>query len=282
MRRGRRARCREASEVAAALAEFAAAVRRDIAARALPCTPLDAALCARVERLGVPEFASLLLAQELPHAKCRHCSRTPRNGWLCVSNGASHSNARCSRAPPPAGVAERWPPRSPPVAAARACAPRASTLPSGRARGVARGRGGRVLAAVARRARRDLAPCSPNPALRPGCRGGGRVRAQRVRPAWRARHPRRVALRGLHAPGRAASTGRSRAPGSGFVAGVAGADRRVATRRRRVARRLPSQRHRLRRRAAVPGRGARACGARSARRPGAAPRSHRTRHGSGQ
>jgi hypothetical protein len=59
---------REASEVASALAEFAASVRRDVS-RNVAYAPLDAELSARAERLGVPEFASLRLAQELslPH-----------------------------------------------------------------------------------------------------------------------------------------------------------------------------------------------------------------------
>jgi hypothetical protein len=58
---------REASEVAAALAEFAAAARRD-AIRTKSRQPLDASLAARTQRLGVPEFASLQLARDLPHA----------------------------------------------------------------------------------------------------------------------------------------------------------------------------------------------------------------------
>lgn len=57
---------REASEVASALAEFAASVRRDVS-RNVVSAPLDAALSARAERLGVPEFASLQLAQDLMH-----------------------------------------------------------------------------------------------------------------------------------------------------------------------------------------------------------------------
>jgi len=60
----RRRATREASEVAAALAEFAAALRRDVG-RANRC-PLDADLCTRAERLRVPEFATLQLAQDLP------------------------------------------------------------------------------------------------------------------------------------------------------------------------------------------------------------------------
>jgi len=63
----RRRAMREASEVAASLAEFAIAARRDFG-RAKHCQPLDADLSARTQRLGVPEFASLQLAQDLPHA----------------------------------------------------------------------------------------------------------------------------------------------------------------------------------------------------------------------
>ena len=62
----RRRATREASEVAVALAQFASAVRRD-AAGANRCQPLDADLSARAGRLRVPEFASLQLAQDLPH-----------------------------------------------------------------------------------------------------------------------------------------------------------------------------------------------------------------------
>lgn len=65
---GRRRAMHQASEVAAALAEFAAAVRRGTGTRA-SVHELDPALAARVERLGVPEFAALRLAQELPHAR---------------------------------------------------------------------------------------------------------------------------------------------------------------------------------------------------------------------
>jgi hypothetical protein len=54
---------REASEVASALAEFAAGVRCGID-RTGSATPLDGALCARAERLGMPEFASMRLAQD--------------------------------------------------------------------------------------------------------------------------------------------------------------------------------------------------------------------------
>jgi hypothetical protein len=57
---------REASEVASALAEFAMTARRDID-RGVIVTPLDGTLRARAEKLGVPEFASLQLAQELAH-----------------------------------------------------------------------------------------------------------------------------------------------------------------------------------------------------------------------
>lgn len=57
---------REASEVAAALAEFASALRRnrDRSHR----ETLDAELSARARRLHVPEFASLQLVQDLPQA----------------------------------------------------------------------------------------------------------------------------------------------------------------------------------------------------------------------
>jgi hypothetical protein len=61
----RRRATREASLVAAALAEFAAATRRDLK-RTARCQPLDAELCARVQRLRVPEFAGLQLVQDLP------------------------------------------------------------------------------------------------------------------------------------------------------------------------------------------------------------------------
>jgi len=64
----RRRATREASQVAAALAEFAAAARRDLK-RTHDCQPLDADLSARVQRLRVPEFAALQLAQELPQAR---------------------------------------------------------------------------------------------------------------------------------------------------------------------------------------------------------------------
>lgn len=64
----RRRATREASEVAAALAEFAAALRRNVG-RAKHSAPLDATLCARAQRLRVPEFASLQLAQDLPNAR---------------------------------------------------------------------------------------------------------------------------------------------------------------------------------------------------------------------
>jgi hypothetical protein len=57
---------REASEVASALAEFATTARREVD-RGVTRTPLDATLCARIERLGLPEFASLQLAQEFAH-----------------------------------------------------------------------------------------------------------------------------------------------------------------------------------------------------------------------
>ena len=61
----RRRATREASQVAAALAEFAAAARRDLK-RTQRCQPLDADLSARVQRLRVPEFVSLQLVHDLP------------------------------------------------------------------------------------------------------------------------------------------------------------------------------------------------------------------------
>lgn len=64
----RRRATREASEVAAALVEFAARVRRGTGMRASG-HELDPELAARVERLGIPELVSLRLAQELPHAR---------------------------------------------------------------------------------------------------------------------------------------------------------------------------------------------------------------------
>ncbi len=62
----RRRHARECSAVASALADFALAARSSISAGAR-CLPLDAALCSRAGRLRIPEFASLLLAHELPH-----------------------------------------------------------------------------------------------------------------------------------------------------------------------------------------------------------------------
>jgi Flp pilus assembly protein TadB len=56
----RRRDSREASEVAAELVEFAAAVRRESR-----CLPLDEPLRSRIVRLRVAEAASLQLAQEL-------------------------------------------------------------------------------------------------------------------------------------------------------------------------------------------------------------------------
>jgi hypothetical protein len=64
----RRRATHEASAVAAALAEFAAAVRRGADTRA-SAHELDPALVARVERLGIPEVAALRLARELPQAR---------------------------------------------------------------------------------------------------------------------------------------------------------------------------------------------------------------------
>jgi len=63
----RRRATREASEVAAALADFANALRRKPGAQC--AQTLDAELGARVQRLCVPEFASLQLAQDLPRAR---------------------------------------------------------------------------------------------------------------------------------------------------------------------------------------------------------------------
>lgn len=63
----RRRVTREATEVAVALAEFASAVQRE-GARAGRSPSLDADLCARAQRLRVPECASLQLAQDLPQA----------------------------------------------------------------------------------------------------------------------------------------------------------------------------------------------------------------------
>jgi hypothetical protein len=57
---------RQALEVASALAEFATTVRRE-AGRNVAATPMDATLIARAASLGVPEVASLQLAQELAH-----------------------------------------------------------------------------------------------------------------------------------------------------------------------------------------------------------------------
>jgi hypothetical protein len=59
---------REALEIASALTEFAFTARREAACN-VSATPLDVALIARAARLGVPELASLQLAQELaqPH-----------------------------------------------------------------------------------------------------------------------------------------------------------------------------------------------------------------------
>ena len=64
----RRRATREVSEVAAALAEFAA-ISRTPAANGDHRPLLDAGLAARVQRLRVPEFASLQLVQELTHAR---------------------------------------------------------------------------------------------------------------------------------------------------------------------------------------------------------------------
>ncbi len=63
----RRRATREASEVAVALAEFAAASRLD-PERSDRRLKLDADLSARAQRLRVPEFASLQLVQDLPKA----------------------------------------------------------------------------------------------------------------------------------------------------------------------------------------------------------------------
>jgi Flp pilus assembly protein TadB len=63
----RRRATREASEVAVALTEFATALRRDVG-KASCCPPFDAGLAARLDRLRVPESASLQFVQELPDA----------------------------------------------------------------------------------------------------------------------------------------------------------------------------------------------------------------------
>jgi len=70
----RRRATREASEVAAALAEFASTLRRGRAGSGVH--PLDADLCARAQRLRVPEFASLQLAQELPQVRAEMLADT--------------------------------------------------------------------------------------------------------------------------------------------------------------------------------------------------------------
>lgn len=77
----RRQATREASQVAAALAEFAAAARRDLK-RTQDCQPLAADLSARVQRLRVPEFAALQLAQELPQARAELLADTAQ--WLAL------------------------------------------------------------------------------------------------------------------------------------------------------------------------------------------------------
>ena len=56
----RRRASRDASEVAVHLSDFAANVRSE-----RRCLPLDASWLARAQALGMPEFASFLLAQEL-------------------------------------------------------------------------------------------------------------------------------------------------------------------------------------------------------------------------
>ncbi len=63
---GRRRAMREASEVAVALSSLAEEVRESAV-----CQPLPELLCARARRLRAPEFASLLLAQELTQASPR-------------------------------------------------------------------------------------------------------------------------------------------------------------------------------------------------------------------
>jgi hypothetical protein len=62
----RRHAMREASEVAAELSSLAEEVRESAA-----CPPLPASLRSRIQRLRAPEFASLLLAHELPQASPR-------------------------------------------------------------------------------------------------------------------------------------------------------------------------------------------------------------------
>jgi Flp pilus assembly protein TadB len=64
----RRRVVREASEVATALADFARSARQQIG-KGPSCASLDAALCSRAEHLRIPEFASLLLVQELPQSR---------------------------------------------------------------------------------------------------------------------------------------------------------------------------------------------------------------------
>jgi hypothetical protein len=62
----RRSAMREASEVACAWSSLAAVIRQGAA-----CPPVDASLHSRTQRLRAPEFASLLLAQELPEPNPR-------------------------------------------------------------------------------------------------------------------------------------------------------------------------------------------------------------------
>src|SRR6187455_3128737 len=71
----RRRATREASEVAVALAEFAAASRLD-PERSDRRLKLDADLSARAQRLRVPEFAALQLVQDLPKAPAELLSDT--------------------------------------------------------------------------------------------------------------------------------------------------------------------------------------------------------------
>ena len=117
--RGRSSRCPRSSAVAGGAPRAKPARSRwrwrnsrcacdAISNEASACQPLDAALsraCAAAARSRV----RLAAAGAGPAAGARRsCWRTPRSGWHCGSSGASPSNARCSRAPRPAGGAARW------------------------------------------------------------------------------------------------------------------------------------------------------------------------------
>ena len=104
----RRRATREASEVAIALAEFAAASRRGLErgdrASTARCGFVRARAAAARSRIRI------LATGAGPAAGARRsCWQTPRSGWHCASSAASRSNARCSRAPRPAVVAAQWP-----------------------------------------------------------------------------------------------------------------------------------------------------------------------------